>query len=110
LLGKQPNSNREHLLTFIGNRLAGVRWHQWRMYAFNTLMSDNNPSMGGYMGYMNETNGFPMAFNIEADLQERRNMIHYNSWLMGPYLQAISAYKASLKEHPNIPSMNLTMF
>jgi arylsulfatase len=110
LTGKQSSSNRENLLTFIGGRMAAVRWHQWRLYTFNTFMSEHNPSMGGYLGYMNETNGYPFAFNIEADVQERSNVIHLNSWLLTPFFQAVLPYKASLEKHPNPPVANLTVF
>ena len=110
LTDKQPNSNREHLLTFLGDRIAAVRWHQWRIYTMNTFMTDQNPSFGGYLGYTNELNGLPMAFNIEADVMEKRNVVTENSWVMNPYLQAIGAYKATLKDHPNPPVANVTLF
>jgi arylsulfatase len=59
---------------------------------------------------MNETNSLPMAFNIEGDIREQRNVIAENSWLMNPYLQTIGAYKASLAAHPNPPPVSLTRF
>jgi arylsulfatase len=37
LLGRQDRSNRDHLLTFIGDRLVAVRWKQWRMYPVEFL-------------------------------------------------------------------------
>jgi hypothetical protein len=51
-----------------------------------------------------------MAFNIEADIREQRNVIAENSWLMNPYLQTIGAYKKSLEAHPNPPPVSLTRF
>ena len=110
LAGKQSNSSRESLLTFIGDRMVAVRWQQWRIYLFNTFKTDGNPSVGGYLGYMIETNSLPMAFNIEADIREQRNVIAENSWLMNPYLQTIGAYRASLEAHPNPPPVSLTRF
>ena len=110
LAGKQSNSSRESLLTFIGDRMVAVRWQQWRIYLFNTFRTDGNPSVGGYLGYMNETNSLPMAYNIEADIREQRNVIAENSWLMNPYLQTIGAYRASLEAHPNPPPVSLTRF
>ena len=73
--GSQDRSNRDRLITFIGDRLAAVRWNQWRIYPTNFTRSDNNPSLGGYLGYMNETAGYPMIFNIEAD-QKRETGSH----------------------------------
>jgi arylsulfatase len=110
LLGKQDHSNREHLITFIGSRLAAVRWHQWRIYAMNAHMTDNNPSLGGYMGYRNETMGYPMIFNIEADQREKRNVAIENTWVVRPYSQIIGQYMSTLREHPNPPAANVTIF
>ena len=49
-----------------------------------------------------------MAFNIEADPREMRNVVMENSWVMRPYLQTIGAYQATLKTHPNPPPANIT--
>jgi arylsulfatase len=110
LTGEQSNSNREAVITFVGPRLAAVRWNQWRIYAMNTTLTDQNPSLGGYMGYNNETNGLPMIFNIESDPREMRNVAQENSWVMRPYLANVGAYVASLKDHPNPAPANITVF
>ena len=110
LLGNQDESNREHLITFIGGRIAAVRWRQWRIHLMNTYMSDNNPSLGGYMGYRNETTGYPMIFNIEADMREMRNVAMENTWVVRPYTKIIAEYYASLTEYPNPPAANVTIF
>jgi len=108
--GSQEDSNRDSLITFIGDRLAAVRWNQWRIYPTNFSTSDDNPSLGGYLGYMNETAGYPMIFNIEADRREKRPSTIENTWVVRPYVQIIAEYKKSLEEHPNPPAANLTKF
>ena len=110
LTGEKASSNREGVITFLGDRLAAVRWRQWRMYTMNTTLTDQNPSIGGYLGYHNELNGLPMIFNIEADPREMRNVASENSWVMRPYLGTIGHYQASLKKHPNPPPANITIF
>jgi arylsulfatase len=111
LLGKQTKSNREHLISFIGDRVAAVRWRQFRFYPFEVVASANNPALGGYMGTQRETQGFPQIFNIEADPKERVNIAHTGAgWTMAPYFKIISQYRASLKEHPNAPGANFTRF
>lgn len=110
LFGHQDKSKREHLITFIGPRLVAVRWRQWRIYTMNTHMSDNNPSLGGYLGYRNETNFYPMIFNIEADLREMRPLTVENTWVIRPFSRIIAEYMSSLKKHPNPPAANVTMF
>ncbi|MHC4255465.1 MAG: arylsulfatase [Planctomycetota bacterium] len=108
LLGEQEHSNREHLLTFVGDRLVAVRWKQWRLYPVEFMGSQGNPSIAGYVGTMRETAGFPQAYNIEADPKEQVSVMHTNGWLIAPYLQLINRYQESLKEHPNPPAPNLT--
>lgn len=48
LLGQQQSSNRDHLLTFIGDRLVAVRWMQWRIYPVEFLGTRGNPSTAGW--------------------------------------------------------------
>lgn len=111
LLGKQDKSNREHLLTFIGDRVVAVRWRQFRVYPVQFHMSNTNPILGGYMGTMRETAGFPRVFNIEADPRELRDVAGSGSgWVMGVYSKLIQQYKATLKDHPNPPAPNMTRF
>ncbi len=110
LLGKQDYSNRDHLITFLGSRLVAVRWRQWRIYPVNFYPTDNNPRVDGAMGYMNETAGAPMLFNIEADPRERRDVILENTWVMRPYARIIAEYMVTLKEHPNPPAVDVTKF
>jgi arylsulfatase len=111
LLGKQENSNREHLITFIGDRIVGVRWRQFRVYPVEFHMSNTNPILGGYMGTIHETAGFPRVFNIEADPREIKDVAGSGSgWVMGVYSKLIAEYKATLEEHPNPPAPNMTRF
>ena len=110
LLGNQEHSNREHLITFIGSRIAAVRWRQWRIHLMNFSTSDNNPGLGGYLGYRNETAGYPIVHNIEADPREMRNVAIENSWVVRPMTQIVGEYMATLRDNPNPPAANVTMF
>jgi hypothetical protein len=42
-------------------------------------LKDNSPNLGGYLGYMNKTKGYPVIFNIEADIREMQNVAIENS-------------------------------
>ena len=111
LLGKQAKSNREHLLTFMGERLVAVRWRQFRIYPVEFTHSDTNPAVAGYLGGIRETAGFPRIFNIEADPKERVDIAPTGAaWTLGIYSQLIRAYYETLKEHPNPPVPNMTRF
>jgi arylsulfatase len=111
LLGKQDNSNRDHLLTFVGDRIAAVRWRQFRIYPFEFHSSNSNPALGGYLGSTRETAMFPRIYNIEADPGEISDIVIYgNAWVVGVYSKLIAQYKATLKDHPNPPAPSLTKF
>lgn len=111
LLGKQTKSNRNSLITFIGDRIAAVRWNQFRIYPMKINMTGNNPEVGGYLGLITETAGFPQIYNIEADPKERVDIGPIGGgWIMVPYLQTVNAYKETLMLHPNPPVPNVTRF
>jgi arylsulfatase len=110
LLGKQDFSNREHLLTFIGDRLVALRYRQWRLYPVTFSSTGGNAATAGYLGRMGETAGIPEIYNIEADPREEHNVGAENGWLIVPYLQLIGEYRESLKNFPNPPAANLTLF
>lgn len=109
LLGKQETSNRDHLLSFVGDRLVAVRWKQFRFYPVQIGEADTNPRRSGYIGTMAEAASFPQIYNIEADPKERLDIaIQGYGWTMGPYLRLISEYEANVKKHPNRPGADFT--
>jgi arylsulfatase len=108
--GKQEKSNRESLLTFIGEEIAAVRWRSYRLYPKQFIASAGNPSMPGAAGYRVEGTGYPAIFNIEADPREENNIAGTNAWVIGPYLKVIGEYQKSLEKHPNPKAVNLTEF
>lgn len=111
LLGKQDKSNREHLLTFIGDRLVAARWRNFRIYPVEYHLSDTNPRMGGYLGTTRETAGFPRIYNIYSDPKEQTDIaVSGTAWVLGIYAKLVGQYKATLKDHPNPPAPNLTRF
>lgn len=76
LLGASQTSARESLISFIGDRTAGVRWRQFRMYPFEVGTSNTNPVVGGHEGTIKDTAGFSQIYSIEANLKDRVNMAH----------------------------------
>lgn len=112
LMGKQANSNRDHLITFIGDRIGAVRWKQFRIYPLLVNRTDNNPNSGGYLGTTKETMGFPQVFNIETDPKEQVDILAAtgSSWIMGPYMKVVMEYQKTLEKFPNPPAPNLTKF
>lgn len=109
-IGKQEMSNRESLITFIGEEVAAVRWRQYRLYPKEFVSTAGNPSMYGLTGRRAEGNGFPAIFNIEADPREEVNVLGISTWVLGPYLKLIGEYQKSLENYPNPKAVNLTQF
>ncbi len=106
--GKQPKSNRDSLLTFIGEEIVAVRWHEFRLYPKQFVGSEAN--MQGLGGYRLEGDGFPAIFNIEADPREEVNILATHGWVINQYLRLIGQYQKSLVKYPNPKAVDLTEF
>jgi len=109
-LGKQEKSNRESLITCIGEEIVAVRWRGFRIYPKQFVASAGNPSMPGLPGYRMEGTGYPAIYNIEADPREEVNIVGWNAWVIGPYLQVVGEYMKSLERYPNPKAVNMTKF
>lgn len=108
--GKQEKSNRESLISVVGEEVAAVRWRNYRIYPKQFGPSIGNPAMYGLLGVRQEGNGFPAVFNIEADPREENNIFGTNAWVIGPYLRVVGEYMKTLEKYPNPKSVNLTQF
>jgi arylsulfatase len=108
--GKQPKSNRESLITFIGEEVAAVRWRNYRIYPKQFAPSTGNPAMYGLAGIRQEGNGFPAIFNIEVDPREENNVVGSAAWVIGPYLKLVGEYLKTLEKYPNPKAVNMTEF
>lgn len=107
-LGRQPASNREHLMTFVNNELAAVRWKHYRIYPHSFTSSPNNPSQEGGLGSRTLNNELPDVYNIEMDPREQINILADNAWVLRNYLKIIGDYKKSVAKYPNPPGISLT--
>jgi arylsulfatase len=110
LTGQQEKSNRESLITFIGDEIAAVRWGAYRLYPKEFISTTGNPPMTGLAGRRAEGNGFPAIFNIEADPREEVNILGTSAWVVGPYLKVIGEYQKTLEKYPNPKPVRLTEF
>jgi arylsulfatase len=109
-LGNEEHSARESLLTFLGTELVAFRWRHFRMYPSAFVETPGNPSSFGLMGARLRSNGFPLIYNIKKDPREQTQVGADNAWLLHPYMQAVAAYKESLKTHPNPSPVSLVEF
>ena len=109
-LGNQPDSARESLLTFLGTEIVAFRWRHFRMYPSAFVETPGTPNTSGLMGARLRSNGFPLIYNIKKDPREQTQITADNAWLLHPYLQAVAAYKETLKKYPNPPPVSLVEF
>ena len=110
LLGKTNEAPRESVITFIGDRIAAVRWRQWRLYPRTALAAPDLLRTTGVQGIVAENSGYPSAYNIEWDPREEWNLLIENSWLLGPYMNVIRTYQKTLQGHPNPAAPNFTRY
>jgi arylsulfatase A-like enzyme len=111
LLGKSAVGNRENLLSFIGDDLVAARWKQWRIYFTDIHPTGIGPQRQPGMGSASTPLvGYPKVFNIEMDPHEDLNLLAMYTWAPKEPLLAVEKYLASLKDHPNPPAANMTVF
>ncbi len=109
-LGKQQHSNRQSVISFLGDEIVAVRWKHFRIYPKNFIRTEGTPSMTGIFGARTETNGYPVLFNLFNDPQEQHNILADHAFVLGPYMKIIGAYKQSLIKDPNPKPISLTKF
>ena len=109
-MGKQEKSNRESLLTFLGEDIAAVRWRQYRLYPKQFVPSAGNPAMAGAASYRLQGTEFPGIFNVEADPREENNIAAVSGWVIGQYMRVIGKYQKTLEKYPNPKAISLTEF
>ena len=109
-LGKQKNSNRQTLLTFLGDEIVAFRWRHFRVYPKQFATSPGVPPMTGIFGNRMENNGYPIIINLYTDHKEEFNIAADHAFVLGPYMKTIGAYKKSLVKDPNPPAFSLTEF
>ena len=76
-LGKNKQSARESLITFMEGEVAAVRWKQWRIYPREFVASAGNPSLMGVGAYRAEGMGYPSVYNIARDPRNNGTRLQY---------------------------------
>ncbi|EED31111.1 steryl-sulfatase [gamma proteobacterium NOR5-3] len=109
-LGKNKQSARESLITFMEGEVAAVRWKQWRIYPKQFVASEGNPSLMGVGAYRAEGMGYPSVYNIARDPREQWNQTAVSAFVLGPYMQIVGEYQKSLEKYPNPPAFSMTKF
>ena len=95
-LGRQEKSNREGCLVWVGERLHGVKWRNFKVlfikqrYLFDGVLP---------LGYLH-------IINLITDPKEREpvNAQYAHSWVMGPVGQLLKQFQESVEREPLIPA------
>ena len=109
-LGEQEHSNRESVITFLGDEIAAVRWRHFRIYPKQFIETEGNPAMTGIFGARTETNLYPIVINLFKDPREQHNITADHAFVIGPYLQVVGAYKKSVAQYPVPKPFSMTKF
>ncbi len=92
-LGKQPNSNRDGVIVYMGDQIFGVKWQNWKV-----LFKENAT-------IFSPTEAFdtPRVYNLLNDPHERDNVLFPYTWAVEKALPQMLEHLASFKTYPPIP-------
>jgi arylsulfatase A-like enzyme len=97
LLGKQDKSNREYIITYVGNRVFAVKWRTLKVHFYT--------AEGTFSPIVEHT--FPQVYDIRNDPGETRELWqaegYSHLWVMKPVMDILSELSHSMQQYPNIP-------
>lgn len=96
LTGQSEKSARDGLMVYVGKRIFGVKWRNWKMM-FNEVELGSDPLV---------TFDFPRFYNLYDDPKEMYPLnpsTPGNFWVRWPMGEIIAEHTASLKAEPPIP-------
>lgn len=96
LLGKQESSNREYIVTYVGDRVFSVKWRTLKVHFFT--------AEGTFSPIVEHT--FPQVFDIKNDPGETRELWsaegYSHLWVMKPVMEILTDLTISQQRYPNI--------
>jgi arylsulfatase len=96
LLGKQENSNREYVLTYVGDDIFSVKWRSLKVHFFT--------AEGTFSPIIKPT--FPQVYDVKSDPGETRELWssegYSHLWVMKPVMEILKANAISMHKYPNI--------
>lgn len=103
LLGKQQKSNRDYVVTYVGDTVFAVKWRNMKVH-FATAEGTHS---------IIQTYTFPQVFDIQEDPSENfelwGNEGYAHAWVMGPVTKILAGLQGSMQKYPNIkPGQDFT--
>jgi len=96
ILGKQEQSNRDHIVTYVGNNVFSVKWRTLKVHFFT--------AEGTFSPIVEHT--FPQVYDIKNDPGETRELWqsegYSHLWVMKPVMEILSELASSQQQYPNI--------
>lgn len=96
LLGKQEKSNREYVVTYVGDTVFAVKWRNIKVHF---------ASFEGTHSILRKYS-FPQVFDIAEDPKESfelwGNEGYAHAWVMGPVTKILAGLADSMQKNPNI--------
>jgi len=96
LLGKQDKSNREYIVTYVGDRVFAVKWRTMKVHFYT--------AEGTFSPIVEHT--FPQVFDIKNDPGETRELFqaegYSHLWVTKPVMEILIDLAISQQRYPNI--------
>ena len=94
--GKQENSNREHVIVYVGNELYGIKWRNYKLMSKEIDEAFADPT---------RSYGVPLIYDLHTDPKEAHplnSQWYHNGWIRWPAGEYIVKHAVSLKKEPPI--------
>ena len=94
--GKQMNSNREHVIVYVGNELYGIKWRNYKMMSKEIDKAFADPT---------RSYGVPLIYDLHVDPKEETPLTsnwYHSGWIRWPAGQYIVEHMVSLQKEPPI--------
>ena len=96
ILGEKEESNREHIVTYVGDRVFAVKWRSMKVHFFT--------AEGTFSPITEHT--FPQVFDVKNDPGETRELFssegYAHLWVTKPVMEILGRLSASIRQYPNI--------
>ena len=94
--GRQKNSNREHVIVYVGNEIYGIKWRNYKMMSKEIEQAFADPT---------RHYGVPLIYDLHTDPKEATPLIsnwYHSGWARWPAGKYMVEHAVSLKQEPPI--------
>jgi arylsulfatase A-like enzyme len=96
MTGKQEKSNREYVVTYVGDTVYAVKWRSMKVHFAATEGTHS----------VVQTYTFPQLFDIKEDVKESYELWgndgYAHAWVMAPVSKILGGLANSMQKYPNI--------